>query len=58
MTDERVNLSLSLADLLILYSALVYQEDSEVIYHDKLVAWRKRRGKLGCSDRELARTSA
>ncbi|HEX8683552.1 MAG TPA: hypothetical protein VF707_14620 [Ardenticatenaceae bacterium] len=58
MSDERVNLSLSLAELLIVYSALVHQEDSDVALHDRLDAWRSQVAKLGLGDRELARERA
>ena len=58
MTEERVNVSLSLADLLIMYSALVHQEDSDVALHVLLDAWRKQVAKLGLGDPDLARETA
>ena len=58
MTEERVNVSLSLAELLIVYSALVHQEDSNVALHDLLAAWRTQMAKLGLGDRDLARETA
>lgn len=58
MSEERVNLSLSLAELLIVYSALVHQEDSDVALHVLLDAWRKQVAKLGLGDPDLARERA